>query len=200
MKNPNVLRVAVEAPVVKALHRGAWALGLTLGLMAGAAQADPLRFSFEIEFASGPMAVANQKAFGSFNVDSNDCVALVCSGTFATDGNFLGSLTKTLLDFQVVVDGVTFSASSDDAYPDFPMVTLANNVLTGIDFSDSGAPAYAPALMIYGGPGTWGGTYTNASFDPSVIGTITQVPEPSSWALMLGGLAACGAVVRRRWA
>jgi hypothetical protein len=29
-------------------------------------------------------------------------------------------------------------------------------------------------------------------------GSVAAVPEPSAWALMLGGLAACAAIVRRR--
>ena len=43
------------------------------------------------------------------------------------------------------------------------------------------------------------GTYATQLFDTAQAGSlvVTVVPEPSSWALMLGGMAALGALVRR---
>jgi len=202
MKNRTVgWRTSGQA--MKALHRGVRALGLAIAL-AGAAQAEPVGFNFEIDFINGP--VAGQTALGTFTVSSDDCAAFVCSGIFTPSGpaNFIGP-TGTLLAFQIVVDGVTFSASSDDGYPDFPMVTLENNVLTGIDFMDFGAaPLYdPPALSISfhsfgGGPLTGTGAYTNANFESSDIGSLRQIPEPATALLMAGALVAGLSASRRR--
>jgi hypothetical protein len=186
--------------VVNSLHRGVRAWGLVVGLLAcAAAQAIPVRFNFSVDFVDGP--IAGQTAFGSFEVSSDDCVSFVCSGLFTPSGpdNFIGP-TGTLLNFRIVVDGVAFSESSDDGYPDFPIVTLANNLLTRIDFMDFGPPS----LSIFGGPGDGGGSYTNANFDTSNIGSMQQIggaqpiPEPATALLMAGALAAGLATSRRR--
>ena len=193
--------------VGNALRHAVWASGLLLGLLTGLAHASPVEFKFGVEFASGP--IAGQTAFGTFNVASQDCGALGCSGIFTPSGplNFIGP-TGTMLDFQIVVDGVTFTAISDDGYPDFPSVTLLNNLLTRIDFFDSGAPTYAPSLSIYGDQSNGGGIYTDKNFDPSIIGRWYQisaplsVPEPSTALLVAAALVAAlsrsGSSTRRR--
>ncbi len=209
MKNRTVLLAASLAAmsrrtasksewVVNAFRRGVWALGLTLGFLAGSAQAVPVRFNFAVDFISGP--IAGQTAYGTFDVSSDDCAGFVCSGLFTPSGpaNFIGP-TGTLLDFQIVVDGVTFSASGDDAYPDFPIITLVNNLLTRIDFMDFGPPS----LSIFGGPDDGGGSYTDANFDTSNIGNLQQIggaqpiPEPST-ALLVGGALVAGLSTMRR--
>jgi hypothetical protein len=48
------------------------------------------------------------------------------------------------------------------------------------------------------GGGTFTGTYTLGSATGSGTFTITAVPEPATWALMIGGFGLIGAVARRR--
>lgn len=185
-------------------------VALSLGLLGGAAQAALVRFNFAVDFTSGQLA--NQTAFGSFDVSSTDCPAFVCSGTFTPMGpaNPIGA-TGTLLDFKVVVDGLTFGASADDGYPEFPSVSLANNVLTGIDFMDFGVaplldpPALSISFHSFGsGPLTGIGAYTNANFDTSDIGSVRQIgaaqaiPEPATGLLVASALVAGFWTSRRR--
>lgn len=175
---------------------------LSLGLLAGAAQAALVRFDFAIDFSSG--SLAGQSAYGSFDVASTDCVQFVCSGMFTPSGpaNAIVGPTGTLLAFSIEVEGVTFAASSDDLYPDFPSVELADNQLARIDFVDFDGP---PSLAIFGSAlGGWGGTYTDLLFDPSLIGNVRLVgnaqliPEPATLLLVASALLAGRWRFRRR--
>lgn len=180
-------------------RRLAAGLLLSLALFAGAAQAALVRFNFALDFTSGPLG--GQTAYGSFDVATADCVAYVCDGTFTPSGpaNGIVGPTGTLLDFSVVVDGITFSAADDDLNPDFPSVELTGNQLSRIDFMDFSGPS----LAIFGSAlGGWGGSYTDAFFDTSVIGNVRQIgsaqaiPEPGSALLVAGALLALGATRR----
>ena len=182
------LLMRLVSPALQAWRRGLGVSGLVLGLLAGpagVAQAEPLSFNFALDFVSGPLS--GQSAIGAFSVSSDDCAALVCTGIYVPSGpNATFPSAGKLLDFQIVVDGVSFNATSDDAYPDFPAVTLVDNVLTSIDFVDFGSPS----LAIYGGPDSGGGSYVDANFDASLIGAIRQVPEPATALLLAGALLA----------
>jgi hypothetical protein len=176
-------------------------LALALGLLAGPAQAALVRFNFALDFSSGPLA--GQTAFGSFDVDSAGCVATVCNGSFTPSGpaNPIVGPTGTLLAFSVEVDGVGFDATSDDLHPDFPSIELVDNTLSRIDFMDFSGP---PSLAIYGSAfGGWGGSFTNAAFDSSLIGNVRLVgdaqaiPEPSSL-LLVAAAALAGFRTTRR--
>jgi len=185
--------------VSRALRHAVWALGLLLGLLTGLARASPVEFNFAVEFLSGP--IAGQTGVGTFNVASEDCGALGCSGIFTPSGpaNSILGPTGTLLDFQIVVDGVTFTASSDDLYPDFPSVTLSHDLLTRIDFLDFGPPS----LSIFGDQSNSGGIYTDENFDTSVgrwyqIAGPSSVPEPPTALLVAAALVAGLSAGRRR--
>lgn len=173
--------------------RAALASGLlALALFAGAAQAALVRFHFELDFVSGPLG--GQTAQGSFDVAMADCVAYVCTGTFTPSGpaNGIVGPTGTLLDFNVVVDGIAFGGLADDLYPDFPSIELAGNQIARIDFMDLSGP---PSLTIFGSAlGGWGGAYTDAAFDTSLIGNLRQIgggtpiPEPATVLLVAAAL------------
>lgn len=171
---------------------GVGALGLSLGLMTGAAQADPLRFYFDIGFGSGP--VAGQTGHGWFDIDGADCVADVCSGQFAP-----ADAAHTLLAFGFVVDGVSFTLTDDFGYPSFPTVGLQSNTITGIDFlTPVGAPALSISAHSFSGSLTVFGSYTDINFDASAMSSIAQVPELPTSLLMAAGLLAALRAARRR--
>lgn len=190
-----------RASAAKSLRTGAGLLVLSMGLLAGSAQAAVVRFNFALDFISGPLD--GQSAFGSFDIAGADCPAFVCNGTFTPAGaaNPIGP-TGTLNAFSVTVDGTTFTATDDDLFPEFPSIDLQDNLLAGIAFMDFGGP---PSLSIFGSLlGGWGGEYRNAEFDGSLIGNVRQIgeamaiPEPSTLLLAAGALFASMAAARRR--
>jgi hypothetical protein len=177
-------------------------LGLGLGLLAGPAEAALVRINFALDFGSGPLT--GQSAFGNIDVDGQGCAGSVCNGTFTPAGpaNGIVGATGSLLAFEVMVDGVRFSAASDDLFPDFPGIELVNGVLTRIDFADFGGP---PSLTIFGSTsGGWGGVYKDAAYDDSLIADVRQigdayvVPEPGTLLLAAGALLAALSATRRR--
>jgi hypothetical protein len=187
--------------VMKALQRCGWAIGLAFGLMAGTVQA-AVHFGFSVDFISGPLS--GQTAIGSIEVANADCPAWVCNGSFTASGPSNGIIgpTGTLLGFEIVVDGTTFTAASDSLYPDFPIFTFADNVLTGIDFNSFGLVSLSIFANAFGGPLTGGGSYTDANFDTSLIGNIQQLdvplPEPATALLMGLALLTGFSTTRRR--
>ena len=185
-----------------ALRRGFGIASLSLGLMAGSAQAALVRINFALDFSSGPLT--GQTAFGNIDVAAQDCAGAVCNGMFTPAGlaNGIIGATGSLLDFDVTVSGVRFNASSDDLFPDFPGIELTNSVLTRIDFADFDGP---PSLLIFGSAnGGWGGSYRDAAYDDSLIANVRQigdavlVPEPGSLLLVAGALLAALSTTRRR--
>jgi hypothetical protein len=190
------------AKLIKAVRIGLGMSVLSLGLLSPAADAALVRFNFAVDFTSGPLD--GQSALGSFDVAASDCPSLVCTGTFTPSGpaNPIVGPTGTLLAFSVVVDGITFTASSDDLYPDFPSIELVDSLLSRVDFMDLDG---SPSLTIFGSQsGGWGGQYTNALADGSLIGGIRQIgdaqviPEPATTLLVAGALLAGISTSRRR--
>lgn len=179
------------------LHRAAALAALALGLTAGAAHA--AHFEFQVGFVTG--ALAGQSAGGSFVLADADCPGQVCSGLFTPAGAAnSGGPTGTLLSFDITVAGTAFTAASDSGYPDFPHITLADDAITGIDLLfDLGLPSlsiFAFALTP-GGPLVATGTYNDALGNTSLVGSVTQIPEPAP-ALLIAGALAAGWSVRRR--
>jgi hypothetical protein len=200
MNNDTTLGQTTRRLAKRTLQRAVWTLGLALGLMAGTAQA-AVHFGFSVDFISGPLN--GQTAIGSIEVATADCPAWVCTGSFTPSGPSNGIIgpTGTLLGFEIVVDGMTFTAASDDLYPDFPIFTFADNVLTGIDFASFGLVSLSIFANAFGGDLTGGGSYTDANFDTSLIGSIQQLqvplPEPTT-ALLVGVALLAGLSSSRR--
>jgi hypothetical protein len=193
MKNDSTLGQTTKSLAKRTLQRAVWTLGLALGLLSGTAQA-ALHFGFSVDFISGTLN--GETAIGSLTVANADCPGFVCNGSFTPSG------PGTLLGFEIVVDGLTFTAASDELFPDFPIFSFTNNVLTEIAFSTSlGAPSLSIFANAFGGPLTGGGSYTDANFDTSLIGSIQQLavplPEPTT-ALLVGMALVAGLSTSRR--
>jgi hypothetical protein len=201
MNNDTSLGQTTRSLAKRTLQRAVWTVGLLLGLLSGTAQA-ALHFGFSVDFVGGPLD--GQTAIGSLTVANADCPGFVCNGSFTPSGpsNAILGPTGTLLGFEIVVDGLTFTAASDELFPDFPIFSFANNVLTEIAFSTAlGAPSLSIFANAFGGPLTGGGSYTDANFDTSLIANIQQLavplPEPTT-ALLVGMALVAGLSASRR--
>jgi hypothetical protein len=154
--------------------------------------------------------------FNSFALTSNAIVTGVNFGGVNSVGDRIVSVDwaiRSLPDAKVLAGGTaatldTFlfhNPGSTDVYQDFfgitPTQLLAGNYLLELQ----------NAVTVQGGSGFWdenggpsGALANGINFDfPSesfdILGTVDSgVPEPATWALMIGGFGLAGAVLRRR--
>lgn len=141
----------------------------------GTAQAATYNFSGSFDATPGTSVLA-----GSFSFDD----AAVAAGGF--DGDF--SLTSLSFSFE----GQTYTlAQATDPY-----VKFESGALTGPNalFSTPGGGALALQSFF----GSSGFTYSVGGGDQLGTLNISAVPEPESYALMLGGLGLVGWMARRR--
>lgn len=85
-----------------------------------------------------------------------------------------------------------------DGYDDYYNVYADGPVIHDRAFTDS---ALSDEFTISAGDGLYGNTYETAGFTgiwDFANATFSDVPEPSAWGLLIGGIAALGAVLRRR--
>lgn len=150
-------------------------LALAVLTLAGAAQA--ATYNFTGSFDTAPTATVLN---GSFSFDD----AVVSAGGF--DGDF--SLTSLSFSFQ----GQTYTlAQATDPY-----VKFEGGTLTGPNgrFATQGGGA-VDLFSIFGASNF---NYAINGIDQGGTLSISAVPEPESYALMLGGLGVVGFLARRR--
>ena len=163
-----------------------------------------------ISTAATPVAAANfvlsgdttgGPTYNRVNANGNNTpTALSAVGTavaynsllFAADvsGNytFLLTSTETGYDpFLSLYSGV-FSAASP-----LSNVLVANDDLTGL--TTSGFSRFLTAGQVYTAVVTG---YNNADFGTYTLAITSAIPEPTSWALMIGGMGLAGGMMRRR--
>lgn len=131
-------------------------------------------------------------ASGTFVTDSTN--TLVVSGGGSVSGP---SLTDTLTLFPNPTPGVT-NTSPDGAW-NYDNVFPVN--FSGLLFTGATNPFYN--VFANGGGGSLGISFADGSFynrGNSIVGTltITAVPEPATWALLILGFGAMGMMMRSR--
>lgn len=143
--------------------------------LAGAAQAATYNFSGHFDGQSGAPALTGQFSFDD---------TLVAAG--GGDGQF--ALSALSLSF--MGQGFTLAQAFD------PYVQFEGGVLVGPNASFQAATGGTLALQSFFGSANF--SYSLNGVDSSGALSISAVPEPSTWLMSLAGLAAVGAIVRRR--
>ncbi len=156
----------------------------------------------------------------SYNLEAYKNGALVISGTFSVNVEAdtqhvsvynqqasLASADLTLGSTHFVLANTgLFRESSPFSYNDNNLYTLYGKVGTGLGQGTGVGGATDDFSFIFN---PYNGTFANLSFataNPAAGGTFADrivltaaaVPEPASWALMIGGFAIAGAAMRRR--
>jgi len=122
------------------------------------------------------------------------------SGTFGNSGIAAGSFTD-LLNFTLPVSGTgNFTITTSSTGVDFKNVTIDGHAfsLTSVGPFDYG---FLIGQALTAGVKTLsiGGTSTgNGSYGGSITFSAAAVPEPATWAMMIGGLGLVGGAMRRR--
>jgi hypothetical protein len=166
-------------------------------LSSGAAQAATVLKSYNLEaYKNGALIIS-----GTFSVnveaDTVNTSVYWQNATLAAANLKLGSTTFTLANTDL------FRNSSPLSYDDPTLYTLYGKPSTGVagttdDFSFTFNPY----------KGTFANNFLYATANPAIGGTFADrivltaaaVPEPATWALMIGGFAIAGAAMRRRTA
>lgn len=134
-----------------------------------------------------------------------DFAGYVDGSIFATVANFTASVENTS------VDAIVLPGQNDD--PTIPNLVFTYN---GADFRTTGGPLASLDLNSFGARSTFSATTTDAFYTQTTknnppaeagtaafqVGTVRvpagAVPEPATWAMMLGGFGMMGAAMRRR--
>jgi hypothetical protein len=154
---------------------------------------------------------------GAFLFNASGALAQTSHGVFTSpDFNLtfdISTQPTSLINFesgfQVAVSGTLNGSSTTFDTFDFISSDYFGNGQVGGGFSyNDSFDQYFRGAQLYSGttaaPTILNGTYTLTSYSNGVTGTLTitggagAVPEPATWALMIGGFGMVGATMRRR--
>jgi hypothetical protein len=184
--------------IMKASRLGAVILGILATALTGSVSAIPITYGYDIGFRSGPLT--GQTFLGSLSVDGNDCPGGVCRGTFDPT-----SVARTLLSFNITINGISFVMSDDTGFgsgpfPDVTFDTLGH--LTQIDFQGQRISNGLPYTLDMTGlnlgvdfAAFYQGTVGNPTSLVS-IGLAQALPEPGTASLL--AIALVGVAFARR--
>ena len=164
--------------------------------LSGAAEAPPVATAGSgfaiVTFDLGAGTMRLQSLFGGLTGTTTVAHIHCCTAAPGTGVAGVATTTPTFPGFPV---GATFGA-----YDQTFNMTLASSYNPGFITANGGTPITAWNALL-GGVGT-GRAYFNihSTFAPNgeIRGFLTPVPEASTYAMMLGGLAFIGAAARRR--
>ena len=148
----------------------------------------------------GALAPGNPGSIGTLTLGLNSgALNFLAGSSLAFD---ISGATSDTLKFTGVGDwlagsgNATLALNASGVQTDTPYVVFQNVSTSGFTFADiSGTPVgYTPTLTFTGADG---GAF-GAEYADDYVLTFTETPEPSTYAMMLGGLVLLGFCVRRR--
>jgi len=168
----------------------------TLGYAFSASQAFSLRglgvFDADLDGLAESHEVGLWNSAGTLLASST--VASGTSGTLIADFRY-ATFAGLTLDAGTYRIGALYTSGADQLlFPDNGGVTTSATGFNYLSAQFGGGSALTDPTAVVGGP------TSNAYFGPNLLASAAGVPEPASWALMIGGFGMAGGALRRRGA
>jgi len=191
---------AASAPAAEYVSGGRLANVATQGPVGQSFVAEGALSSFGFQFASLATSAVNASVTFTLRQGSGTAGALVTTRT----ATVTGAANRAINWFDFDLTGLTAGVVAGQTYTALVSTGTANlGFAFGPDVDEDGVPTstavYANGALVAGRAVAGCGT-GNAACDANFRFTnaVAAVPEPASWALMIGGMALIGGAARRR--